>query len=575
MIDNTYDKSKHYNLLIAENKKHDKKKRVSFSLFQADTFEEIANLRKIREDQLKNFVMSKTKANEQRLNKIRKKSPVSTSEYNSSSNENMLSSQIGIKGSSSSSHLNTNTISSGSNVIKTESKNERKFYEDKERNEKMYKEKEEKERKIKEIKEKEEMLRKEKEMKEQKEKEIKEREIKQKKDKELKELKEKEERELKEKKEKEDNEKKEKELLELKEKEKKELEEKIRKELEEKFRKEAEEKIKKEIEEKLKKEAEEKRLKEIEDQKKREEEQRQKEEEDKIKLLTLQANTTTFTSILSFLFKKSKSQRQKYFPLLISSLNALIQKNIDNFLNYETTDETYYKYIKNKTTHYLFSKYYSSFMSSAKEKLKKKMLYKFHKSKANKYLLYRQYKTKALSFGALASYAEKQKKWINQIRAELSKGLLWSCLDSLKLYVNYKKIKRYFLQKKQKKIFDALVQNDLDNIEMDKKAQKVFLIFTYKSFFKSARREVLISKGKIVNEKIAKEYRKQSLMKKIFNVINVYYKTKKEKEIKSKKRFMVKHENKDYINIQVTKKEVVNFKDNSAIRKISNKINLV
>ena len=230
MIDNTYDKSKHYNLLIAENKKHDKKKRVSFSLFQADTFEEIANLRKIREDQLKNFVMSKTKANEQRLNKIRKKSPVSTSEYNSSSNENMISSQIGIKGSSSS-HLNTNTLSSESNVIKTESENER-----------MYKEREEREKERK-IREKEEMLRKEKEMKEQKEKELKE-----KKDKEIKELKEKEERELKEKKEKEDNEKKEKELLELKEKEKKELEEKIRKELEEKIKKEIEEKLKKEAE---------------------------------------------------------------------------------------------------------------------------------------------------------------------------------------------------------------------------------------------------------------------------------------------------------------------------------------
>ena len=57
---------------------------------------------------------------------------------------------------------------------------------------------------------------------------------------------------------------------------------------------------------------------------------------------------------------------------------------------------------------------------------------------------------------------------------------------------------------------------------MDKKAQKVFLIFTYKSFFKGAKKEVLITKGKIVNEKIAKEYRKQSLMKRIFNIISVY-----------------------------------------------------
>ena len=71
-----------------------------------------------------------------------------------------------------------------------------------------------------------------------------------------------------------------------------------------------------------------------------------------------------------------------------------------------------------------------------------------------------------------------------------------------------------------------------------------------------------------------KEKRLDTMME-LERLKEIQFQEMKEKEIKSKKRFMVKHENKDYINIQVTKKEVVNFKNNSALRKISNKINLV
>lgn len=564
----TYDKSKHYNLLIAENKKNDKKKRVSFSLFQADTFEEIANLRKIRENQLNNFVMSKNKTNEQRRSKEKniKKNFDNSSSFNSNNSSNLLS-KIGVKGSNSNNTFNS-SLSMGIRINSQESDKKNNIYS---------------ESSNKFIKEKEEIVKQpilNVEEKKKKEEEInrnilREREEKQKKEFEDNQIKK--ELEEKRKKEKLRKEKEEKKKKEQEEQIQKEIEEKIRKELEEKIRKEQEEKIKKELEEKIKKELEDKLEKEKEEEEKRkqeEEEKRQKEEEEKIKLLTLQANTTTFTSILNHLFKRSKSQKQKYFPLLKLCLEALIQENIDKFLNYET-DETYYKYITNKINHYLFSKYFSSFLANTKEKLHKKMLYNYHKGKAAKYLLYRQYKMKALTFSALSSFAIKQKQWINKIRSELSKGLLWSCLDSLKLYVNYKKIKRYFILKKQKKLFDAIVKNNIDASEMDKKAQKVFLIFTYKSFFHKAKRDILITKGQIVNEKIAKEYRKQNLLKKIFNLIHSYYKVKKEKIMKSKKKFMVNHENKDYINIQVTQKEVVKFKNNSAIKRVSNKINLV
>lgn len=582
----TYDKSKHYNLLIAENKKNDKKKRVSFSLFQADTFEEIANLRKIRENQLNNFVMSKNKTNELRRSKEKniKKYSDNSSSFNSNNSSNLFS-QIGVKGSNSN-NTHSNSLSMGIRINSQESdKKSHTFSENSLKHSKENKEimnqsiinaeekKKEDEIKRNILKEKEEKHNKKfednkmkKELEEKKKKEIEEKKKKEENDKVKRDMEEKNRKEQEEKKKKEQE-----------EQIQKEIEEKIRKELEEKIRKEQEEKIKKELEEKIKKELEDKLQKEKEEEEKRkqeEEEKKQREEEEKIKLLTLQANTTTFTSILNHLFKHSKSQKQKYFPLLKLCLEALIQENIDKFLNYET-DETYYKYITNKINHYLFSKYFSSFLTNTKKKLHKKMLYNYHKGKAAKYLLYRQYKMKALTFSALSSFAIKQKQWINKIRSELSKGLLWSCLDSLKLYVNYKKIKRYFILKKQKRLFDAIVKNNIEASEMDKKAQKVFLIFTYKSFFHKAKRNILITKGQIVNEKIAKEYRKQNLLKKIFNLIYSYYKVKKEKILKSKKRFMVNHENKDYINIQVTQKEVVKFKNNSAIKRVSNKINLV
>ena len=69
-----FEKSKHYNILNAEGKKNNKKKRVSFSLFQAETFDEIEKLRKMREAQLNNFLESKLKTNQPIILNIKNRS---------------------------------------------------------------------------------------------------------------------------------------------------------------------------------------------------------------------------------------------------------------------------------------------------------------------------------------------------------------------------------------------------------------------------------------------------------------------------------------------------------------------
>ena len=92
----------------------------------------------------------------------------------------------------------------------------------------------------------------------------------------------------------------------------------------------------------------------------------------------------------------------------------------------------------------------------------------------------------------------------------------------MKLYVNYKKIKRYFIQKKQKRIFDAIKNNKQLSLEMAKKAKKLSLIFEYKLFFKFTRKRILSKKGEDVNKKICEEFRKQSQMKNIFKTLQLY-----------------------------------------------------
>lgn len=182
---------------------------------------------------------------------------------------------------------------------------------------------------------------------------------------------------------------------------------------------------------------------------------------------------------------------------------------------------------------------------------------------------------KVLTFDTLNKYSHKQKAWIRATQSELLKSLVWSCIDSLKLYVNYKKIKRYLISNKTKKIFDALKSNKYLSIEMAKRSKKLSLIFEYKHFFTILKKKLLLKKGYGINAKIVDEFRRQNLMKRSFGKLQQYYYGKKEKENRAKKKFCNKYEGKDYINVIVTQKETVRFKGEMTYKRTSNKINIV
>ena len=492
------EKSKHYNILNLEGKKNNKKKRVSFSLFQAETFEEIANLRKIREASLNNFLESKLKTNQPIIQNIQNRSKQTSPNRNYG-----------------------NSILKNTNQRKNDNKENNKLYSipkpQKKNLENTVEKKIEKNRKI---FEKNENKKERNESNDEEKKNLEEEERKKK---------EEEEEELK----------------------KKLEEEEKRKEEEEKRLKLMEEKLKKELEEKLK-----------------------MEEEERIKNAILKANITTFYSTLNRIYH-SQNRKNYYFYFFLNQIKNILSYQFDYYLDYENNDQEYNNFIQSKIRFFLGKKFLNEYLVPLKKEKEKKIIYNEYIKKSNKFIQYRNYKMKAFIYEALFNFAKKQKQWIKNTQSELLKGLIWSCIDNMKLYVNYKKIKRYFIQKKQKRIFDAIKNNKQLSLEMAKKAKKLSLIFEYKLFFKFTRKRILSKKGEDVNKKICEEFRKQSQMKNIFKTLQLYYKMKLNKKTKTKKLFNFKHENKDFINIRVTQKETVKYNDNSTTKKISNRINVV
>ena len=80
-------KNKTYNLQNQEKRKKSSKKRVSFSLFEAETFEDIEKLRKMKEAQLNNFVHNKEKTNEM-FNTMKQKQKLFDNNKNNNNNIN-------------------------------------------------------------------------------------------------------------------------------------------------------------------------------------------------------------------------------------------------------------------------------------------------------------------------------------------------------------------------------------------------------------------------------------------------------------------------------------------------------
>ena len=100
------------------------------------------------------------------------------------------------------------------------------------------------------------------------------------------------------------------------------------------------------------------------------------------------------------------------------------------------------------------------------------------------------------------------------------------------------------------------------------------LILEYRHFFNNVRKRILAEKAKDINNKLLTEFRRQNLMKNIFNILKENHKAKKERENKYKKIFINKYEDKDFINIKVANKEIYKINGKTSIKTIQNKINV-
>ena len=268
---------------------------------------------------------------------------------------------------------------------------------------------------------------------------------------------------------------------------------------------------------------------------------------------------------------KSKEIKKEIFSELKAYHEYLIK---NNYLDQEDTDIEHKTFLENKKIFFIRKKLYENIIHNIKKIKYDKILNQKNNEEAKKFYLYTLYKKKVLSFDALKNYAVKQKIWIQSIQAGLKKELIWSCIDSWKLYVNYKKIKRFLKLRKTKVIFDALRNNKQLSINLLKQGKKMSLILEYRHFFNNVRKSILNEKAKEINNKLLTEFRKQNLMKNLFNVLKDNYKNEKDKEIKYRKMFMTKYEDKDFINVKIFCTETYKINSQFSIKQIQNKIQI-
>ena len=247
---------------------------------------------------------------------------------------------------------------------------------------------------------------------------------------------------------------------------------------------------------------------------------------------------------------------------------------INKYLDYENNDLEFKNFIENKTNFFMRKILYDRFIKNIKEMHYNKLIHQKNKEEANKFYLYSLYKKKVLAFDSLKNYAIKQKIWIQSIQAGFNKELIWNCLDNWAVYANYKKAKRYLKLRKKKVIFDILRNNKQLSINLLKQGKKMSLILEYRHFFNNIRKRILSEKAKDINNKLLYEFRRQNLMKNIFNVIKENHRAKKERDKKYKKIFLNKYEDKDFINIKISTKETYKINGGISIKNVQNKINI-
>ena len=280
-------------------------------------------------------------------------------------------------------------------------------------------------------------------------------------------------------------------------------------------------------------------------------------------------------NILEKIFNYSQTFKLYFIKEFFINMKNYLDKKFDLYIDYETSDPSYAEE-KFKQFELISQKiYHKYFIEKMLKNIIKNKIYKEHKSKAEKYKSYLNYKYKAYAFNNLYTFSQKQKEWIKSIQIGFKKKLVWDCVDSLKLYANYKKIKNYLRAKKKKKIFDVLKNNKQLSLKLLKNGKKLNLIFEYRHFFNNCRKKILAKKGQEINDKLINEFRKQNLMKNIFNLIKTNCKNKKAKRNRFDNIVMKNKINNEFINIKVTRKETVKFNNGNTLLRILDKINII
>ena len=292
----------------------------------------------------------------------------------------------------------------------------------------------------------------------------------------------------------------------------------------------------------------------------------------------LKDNIIVLFNLLEKKFQISPIYKLNLIQEFFNNLFNFIEYKYDEYIDYEKNDNQYYEEVQGKSKLIHQKLYFYSFINNVQKRIAKKKLYNEHKIKAKKYAQYINYKYKIYAFNNLLTFSIKQKEWIKMIQAGLMKKLVWNCMDSLKLYANYRKIKNYLRIRKKKKIFDALKNNKQLSIQLLKNGRKLSLIFEYRHFFNNCRKKILAEKGKEINDKLVNEFRNQYLLRGIFNLIKKNHDIRKEKKNKIYNNKMIQKNNnikKDFINIKVTRKETVKYNNGSSLMRIQNKINVI
>ena len=296
----------------------------------------------------------------------------------------------------------------------------------------------------------------------------------------------------------------------------------------------------------------------------------------KIKIENEEQNITVLFNLLEKIFQISPLDKINLIQEFFNNIFNYLEYQYDLYIDYEMNDSKFNEEVQEKTALFHHNIFYNIFFNNVKEKIAKRKIYEEHKLKAKKYSQYINYKYKIKAFNSLLTFCIKQKEWIKSIQICLMKKMVWGCLDSLKLYANYKKIKNYLRIRKKKKIFDVLRNNKQLSIQLLKNGRKLSLIFEYRHFFNNCRKKILAQKGKEINDKIVNEFRKQNLMRGIFNLLKKNHDIKKEKKNIYNNMIMNRNNRgKDFINIKVTRKETVKYYNGNTQMKIQNKINIV